>query len=73
MEWRQERNEQARDHIAELRTQEAEEYSYLKIKLETEIHNLEQHLQDVKGQPTYIYLIQLDEIHLPTEQRKIRI
>ncbi len=47
MEWKQERGEEARKQIEELRIMEAEEYNELKIKLETEIQTLEQHLQGV--------------------------
>lgn len=48
MELKRERSEEARKQIEELRILEAEEYHELKIKLETEIQTLEQHLQEVK-------------------------
>ena len=41
---------EARKQIEELRILEAEEYHELKIKLETEIQTLEQHLQEVKSE-----------------------
>ncbi|PRP79860.1 hypothetical protein PROFUN_12472 [Planoprotostelium fungivorum] len=46
---RQERDEEARQQIETLQTIEAEEYNELKIKLETEIQTLEQHLQVMKA------------------------
>jgi dynein regulatory complex protein 1 len=47
MELKQQRHEESRRQLDELRVMEAEEYNELKIKLETEIQTLEQHLQEV--------------------------
>lgn len=47
MEWKQERAEEARNQIEELRILEAEEYNEMKIKLELEIQTLEQYYQAV--------------------------
>ncbi len=49
MELKQRRNEEARQEVEELRVLDAEEYTELKIKLETEIQIREQYLQEMKA------------------------
>lgn len=46
---KQRRGEESRTEIDELRVLDAEEYTELKIKLETEIQTREQYLQEVIG------------------------
>ena len=49
MDMKQRRGEESRTEIDELRVLDAEEYTELKIKLETEIQTREQYLQEVIG------------------------
>jgi hypothetical protein len=47
MEMKQRRGDESRQEIDELRVLDSEEYTELKIKLETEIQTREQYLQEV--------------------------
>ena len=49
METTQERAEQFHLQLEELRLADAEEYNVLKIRLETDIQNLEQHLEAMRA------------------------